>query len=714
MAMSSRKSLDEGDNDDDADMAYSEASLCLDHASVQLRPYHPFSFDPFVAGAAILTSCDSERGASDDRESIAIMHFEEDSHENALLDSDHQHDASVLSFEGSAHLYRQYQDNSCAAYDGECHENGEFEKNDEAETFAYPMLMNRLGGSTPCSLVVTDALDPDQPIIYVNAVFEMATGYKAEEVLGRNCRFLQYRGPFAKRRHPLVDTTVVSNMRSCLEYDREFHGELLNFRKDGTPMMNRLCLTPIHSDDGTVSHVIGIQMFVEAYVDLDPVSCNLLRDSFYTAEWYTEESVARRGKTASIARPSCYHQCGLLDLSDEVLAQKILAQLSPRDVASVGSVCTRLFELARNEDLWKIVCENAWGVETTSLLDAVPGTRILNWGRLARELTSLEGASWRKIVVGGAVEPSRCNFSACAVGNRLVLFGGEGINMQPMNDTFVLDLGAASPEWKHVHVSSPPPGRWGHTLSCLNGSWLVLFGGCGREGLLNDVFVLDLDAQPPVWREVAGAAPPLPRSWHSSCTLDGTKLVVSGGCADSGVLLSDIFLLDLTMDTPRWNEIPVSWSPPSRLGHSLSVYEGRKILMFGGFAKSGSLKLRSNDVYTIDLAEDKPNWKHLSSNPGGSVPPPRLDHVAVSLPGGRVLIFGGSVAGLHSVSQLYLLDATEEKPTWRRIDVPGQKPKFAWGHSTCIVGGTRAVVLGGETGEEWILNELHELSLATM
>ncbi|KAH7414629.1 hypothetical protein KP509_14G002300 [Ceratopteris richardii] len=583
-----------------------------------------------------------------------------------------------------------------------------------ADAFCHSVPRSRFFGTNPCSLVVTDALDPEQPIIYVNAVFEMITGYKAEEVLGRNCRFLQYRGPFAKRRHPLVDTTVVSKMRGCLEYGCEFRGELLNFRKDGTPMMNRLCMTPIRSDDGAVSHTIGIQIFMEANIDLGPVSSSLFKESLYTAEWFTEESAFRRGRTPASERSSRHRRCGLLDLSDEVLAQKILAQLSPRDVASLGSVCTRLFQLTRNEDLWKIVCQNAWGVETTSVLEAVPGTRRLGWGRLARELTSLEGAAWRKIAVGGAVEPSRCNFSACAVGNRLVLFGGEGINMQPMNDTFVLDLGAASPEWRHVHVSSPPPGRWGHTLTCLNGSWLVVFGGCGRDGLLNDVFVLDLDAQQPVWREVAGAAPPLPRSWHSSCTLDGTKLVVSGGCADSGVLLSDTFLLDLMMDKPMWKEIPVSWSPPSRLGHSLSVYEGRKILMFGGFAKSGSLKLRSSDVYTIDLAEEEPNWKHLVSNPGGSVPPPRLDHVAVSLPGGRVLIFGGSIAGLHSASQLYLLDATEEKPTWRRLDVPGQKPKFAWGHSTCVVGGTRAVVLGGETGEEWILNELHELSLATI
>ncbi|KAK6942449.1 hypothetical protein RJ641_027826 [Dillenia turbinata] len=515
-----------------------------------------------------------------------------------------------------------------------------------------------------------------------------------------NRRFLQCRGPFAKRRHPLVDSTVVSEIRRCLEDGVEFQGELLNFRKDGSPLMNRLRLTPIYGDDDMITHVIGIQYFTESNIDLGPLPGSSAKESTKSSD---RSHSGRSSFLSSSAgtRNVCRGVCGILQLSDEVLSLKILSRLTPRDIASVGSVCRQLYELTKNEDLWRMVCQNAWGSETTRVLEAVPGAKRLGWGRLARELTTLEAAAWMKLTVGGTVEPSRCNFSACAVGNRVVLFGGEGVNMQPMNDTFVLDLNASNPEWQHVKVSSPPP-------------------GCGRHGLLNDVFVLDLDAKQPTWREISGLAPPLPRSWHSSCTLDGTKLIVSGGCADSGVLLSDTFLLDLSMEKPVWREIPVAWTPPSRLGHTLSVYGGRKILMFGGLAKSGPLRFRSSDVFTMDLSEDEPCWRCVTGsgmpgagNPAGVAPPPRLDHVAVSLPGGRILIFGGSVAGLHSASQLYLLDPTDEKPTWRILNVPGRPPRFAWGHSTCVVGGTRAIVLGGQTGEEWMLSELHELSLAS-
>ncbi|CAM6101089.1 unnamed protein product [Calypogeia fissa] len=576
--------------------------------------------------------------------------------------------------------------------------------------------------SSPCGLIVTDALEPDQPIIYVSTVFEFITGYKAEEILGRNCRFLQFRGPYAQRRHPLVESSTIAEIRRCLVEGVEFRGELLNFRKDGTPLVNKLCMTPIHSEDGTITHVIGIQSFTEAKLDLGPLPFPPWKEPL---EWTnhhqsTKDSCSYKQSPVGPGQSS-RDRSGLLQISDEVLMHNIFAHIAPRDVAALGLVCKRLRDLTKNENLWRLVCQNAWGPDATAALEAASGSGKLGWGRLARELTTLEAAAWRKLTVGGAVEPSRCNFSACAVGNKLVLFGGEGVNMQPMNDTFVLDLGAAHPKWQYVKVNSPPPGRWGHTLSCLNGSWLVVFGGCGRDGLLNDVFVLDLDAKQPTWREVgAGAGAPLPRSWHSSCTLDGTKLVVSGGCADSGVLLSDTFLLDLTMENPVWREIPVAWSPPSRLGHTLCVYQKCKILMFGGLAKSGPLRLRSSDVFTIDLSEEAPNWKYITGStlpggatPAGTPPPPRLDHVAVSLPSGRILIFGGSIAGLHSPSQLYVLDPKEDQPSWRVLNLPGQQqPNFAWGHSTCVVGGTRAVVLGGHTGEEWILNELHELSIA--
>ena len=49
-----------------------------------------------------------------------------------------------------------------------------------------PFPVQNLLQPAPCGFVVTDALEPEHPVIYANTVFEMVTGYRAEEVLGRN------------------------------------------------------------------------------------------------------------------------------------------------------------------------------------------------------------------------------------------------------------------------------------------------------------------------------------------------------------------------------------------------------------------------------------------------------------------------------------------------------------------------------------------------
>jgi PAS domain S-box-containing protein len=78
------------------------------------------------------------------------------------------------------------------------------------------------------SILITDAtLDrPGPHIIYVNPGFERMTGYEAHEVLGRSPRILQ---------GPSTDESLVADLRVRLESGRDFFGETINYRKDGTP-----------------------------------------------------------------------------------------------------------------------------------------------------------------------------------------------------------------------------------------------------------------------------------------------------------------------------------------------------------------------------------------------------------------------------------------------------------------------------------------------
>jgi PAS domain S-box-containing protein len=111
-------------------------------------------------------------------------------------------------------------------------------------------LRDRALSATAEGVTISDASLIDNPIIYANAGFERLTGYSVEEVLGRNCRFLQ---------GPATDPDTLEKLRSAIRQKRACTVQLLNYRKDGTSFWNRLSITPVRDADGEVTHFIGVQ-----------------------------------------------------------------------------------------------------------------------------------------------------------------------------------------------------------------------------------------------------------------------------------------------------------------------------------------------------------------------------------------------------------------------------------------------------------------------
>lgn len=121
---------------------------------------------------------------------------------------------------------------------------------DEKRRFATDLrLLRRAVETTDSGIVITDALASDRPIIYVNPAFERITGFASEELLGRNCRFLQGSDR---------DQAAVEAIRSALELDRDVRVTLRNYRRDGGLFWNDLHLTPLRSPDGQVTHHVAI------------------------------------------------------------------------------------------------------------------------------------------------------------------------------------------------------------------------------------------------------------------------------------------------------------------------------------------------------------------------------------------------------------------------------------------------------------------------
>lgn len=112
---------------------------------------------------------------------------------------------------------------------------------------------------SPCSLIVTDALAKDNPIVFVNSSFEEQTGYTSAEALGKNCRFLQS-APSAER----VSTVASKTISNALQTDSSISSRILNYRKDGSAVWNELSIAPLRNTSGTVTHHVGMQTFSNA------------------------------------------------------------------------------------------------------------------------------------------------------------------------------------------------------------------------------------------------------------------------------------------------------------------------------------------------------------------------------------------------------------------------------------------------------------------
>jgi PAS domain S-box-containing protein len=104
-------------------------------------------------------------------------------------------------------------------------------------------------------MAISDPTLRDNPIVYVNPAFEVLTGYTRLEVLGRNCRFLQ---------GPMTDRAEVVRLRQAIQDRQKISVDLLNYRKDGSPFWNRLLITPVSDDHGTLRYFFASQHDVTA------------------------------------------------------------------------------------------------------------------------------------------------------------------------------------------------------------------------------------------------------------------------------------------------------------------------------------------------------------------------------------------------------------------------------------------------------------------
>lgn len=119
-------------------------------------------------------------------------------------------------------------------------------------------VMRELVGGLAEVFCLADPSIKDCPIVYASEEFYRTTRYSRDDVLGRNCRFLQ--GPKTNRK-------TIARIKSAVKAGQESCETVLNYKRDGTPFMNLLLTAPLYDNRGSVRYFIGAQVDVSGLIE---------------------------------------------------------------------------------------------------------------------------------------------------------------------------------------------------------------------------------------------------------------------------------------------------------------------------------------------------------------------------------------------------------------------------------------------------------------
>lgn len=137
--------------------------------------------------------------------------------------------------------------------------------------------------ATRMPMIITDPHREDNPIVFANNAFSRRTGYARDEIIGRNCRFLQ---------GPDTDRSDVAKVREAIARREPIEIELLNYKKNGETFWNRLLMSPVFDNDGVLTYFFASQFDIS----LERLAEQHLRGLNETLELRVAQTIADRSK----------------------------------------------------------------------------------------------------------------------------------------------------------------------------------------------------------------------------------------------------------------------------------------------------------------------------------------------------------------------------------------------------------------------------------
>ncbi len=130
----------------------------------------------------------------------------------------------------------------------------------EKDPGIIPQVLSKILDSCVNGVTLADPDLPEMPIVYANKAFEDIYGYPRDEVIGKNCRFLQGEDR---------DQEARVKLREAIKECQPIEVTLRNYRKNGELFYNHLALTPLFDREGKLIYYLGVQYDVTRQIQAE-------------------------------------------------------------------------------------------------------------------------------------------------------------------------------------------------------------------------------------------------------------------------------------------------------------------------------------------------------------------------------------------------------------------------------------------------------------
>ena len=130
----------------------------------------------------------------------------------------------------------------------------------EKDVGLIPYVLSQILDTCVNGITLSDPDQEDNPIVYANEAFEMITGYSREEILGKNCRFLQGEDK---------DQKELEKIRAAIRDKQHVTVTLRNYRKNGELFYNNFSIRPLLDRDGRLLYFLGVQYDITNQVEAE-------------------------------------------------------------------------------------------------------------------------------------------------------------------------------------------------------------------------------------------------------------------------------------------------------------------------------------------------------------------------------------------------------------------------------------------------------------